>query len=436
MKVQEHFGKISWTFADKLLFVAYGFVTLLQIKALDPAEFGLAQLLLNLHNWIFLVSDSFALHGIIQFGAEKEGRGKVNTISLILHTSLVLGLALIVLTFGGIMANTLGQPRFTEIASLIPLLCLLNIPRTFCLKLIVREFRFARLFFSNFAYFGIMTALTLYYLIAREQLFFEDIVAIYFAGAAFSSLVTLLLAYKFIEFKYKGSVRIGQLLRFGIPLTVQSALHAFPRQLDIYIVQYFFTTSAVGVYSSAKSLFRVFEEAGNASYTLIYPAAVKQLKIGARNELNDLLTKAVSFMFIAFSAAIIMLSAGLSEMFITWFLPAKYYAAIGMFNLMLIAAFFIPITMVLMIIVASGKPEKSLKIVAVSVLLSIAAFLSAGFLGAESFLPAGIIAYNAGLAILGLIYVKKRWGFPVKQLFRAIPDTLHFIRKYTGKAGK
>ena len=92
--------------------------------------------------------------------------------------------------------------------------------------------------------------------------------------------------------------------------------------------------------------------------------------------------------------------------------------------------------LVLMIILASGKPEKSLKIVAVSVLLSIAAFLSAGFLGAESFLPAGIIAYNAGLAILGLIYVKKRWGFPVKQLFRAIPDTLHFIRKYTGKAGK
>lgn len=433
MRVQEHIGKISWTFADKLLFLIYGFVTLLQIKQLDPVEFGLSQLLLNLHNWLFNISDSFALHNIIQFGAVKEDRGKVNTIALVLHVALVMGSALAVYLFSSVAANILGQPRFVEIAMLLPVLCLLNIPRTFSLKLIVREFRFNLLFFSNLAYFGTMTVLTFYYITTKTNLYFEDIINIYIAGSVVSSALTVILAYRFMSFKLQGEIRFKTLMSFGLPLTLQSSMHAFPKQLDIYLVQFFFSTAVVGIYSSAKSLFRVFDEAGQASYTLMYPAAVKHIKMGNRSELNDLITKAVSFMFVAFLAAIFLLEAGLAEMFIKWFLPVKYYDAIGMFNLMILAGLFIPMSMSIIIIMASGKPQNSLKIVTISVAMCFVAFLIAGFMNNPSLLPLGIIAYNAGLGIFGMLYVKKHWGFPVRQLFRAFSDTFGFLSKITGK---
>jgi len=39
-----------------------------------------------------------------------------------------------------------------------------------------------------------------------------------------------------------------------------------------------FSTSVVGIYYSAKTLFRFFEETANAAVSLVYPAAVRALE--------------------------------------------------------------------------------------------------------------------------------------------------------------
>src|SRR5574343_1568561 len=121
MKIQHHLGKITWSFADKLLFVAYGFVTFYQIAHLAPAEYGIFILLFNISSYILNVSDSFALHPLIQFGADENDRPKVNLITLILHTSIMLGLSLIIFLIYLLFENIFNEGNFVNIIWYLPI---------------------------------------------------------------------------------------------------------------------------------------------------------------------------------------------------------------------------------------------------------------------------------------------------------------------------
>ena len=63
MKLTAHLGKITWSLADKGLYVLYGFIQLLQIKALPAEVYGVFALLVGLNTWIMIVSDGSASAG-------------------------------------------------------------------------------------------------------------------------------------------------------------------------------------------------------------------------------------------------------------------------------------------------------------------------------------------------------------------------------------
>lgn len=71
-RIQDHLPKLSWVAADKLLFVLYGGIAILQIRALPPAEYGLYALLVSIQTWIFVVADGLLLQGVIQFGTDRK----------------------------------------------------------------------------------------------------------------------------------------------------------------------------------------------------------------------------------------------------------------------------------------------------------------------------------------------------------------------------
>lgn len=92
MQLRKHLRLLSWTAADKLLFVGYGGVTWLQIRALSPEEYGLAAQLLTLQAWIAIVAEGSVLQGIIQYGQDQRERGRANALAMTLHTVLTLAL--------------------------------------------------------------------------------------------------------------------------------------------------------------------------------------------------------------------------------------------------------------------------------------------------------------------------------------------------------
>ncbi|TAL70925.1 MAG: hypothetical protein EPN82_01080 [Bacteroidetes bacterium] len=428
MKVQEHIGKISWSIADKFLYILYGLVLIFQMKYLDPKDLGLYGLLINLHTWIFIVADAY-LTNLIQFGMNKDNVKLVNTYSLFVHIIIALGASLIFFTIQTPLSSVFNEPRIHEIANYLPLLCLVFIPRTFCIKLLLRDHKMQKLFWVDLSFFGTMAIMTVYYLFSLHKLNFNLMLVIYFAGSIISMLLSILLTMNVLEFGFSGGIRLKKLLSFGFPLMLTSAFNALPKQLDIYMVQFFFSTSVVGIYYSAKTLFRFFEETANAAIALVYPAAVRALESKNYKGLNDLMTKASSFIFVAFLFIIIIMELGLSRLLIEWFLPVKYHLAVDHFNVLMYAALGLPFVILSTIINAAQKPYTVFFYVVISVILSFTTYYFVGLSGNQYLIPVGVIVYLISLGILCFIYVNRHYDFKFNQIFRAVGDSYYYFRK-------
>lgn len=428
LNIREHIGKITWTGADKALFVLYGLVSLVQMRYLEPADLGLWGLLAGINTWIFIVSDGLALQSVIQFGPREESRGKLHLYALALHSGITLGAAATVFAASGLISKALVLPRFREIALALPIYVALMIPRTYCLKFLYRDYELRNVFFMNLAFFLPPAALTLYFIMSKGALDFGDMILIAFSGAAASSITAATLARKKLVFGFKGETKAREILNFGLPVMLTSSLHSAPKYLDLYVVQYFFSTSAVGVYFSAKTLFRFFEDAVNAAHGLVYPASVKRLGKNDPEGFTAVMTKSASFVLFAFAAIALMLEAGGTRLLVETFLPEKYYYAIGQFNLLVVGAIFMPFFLLSSVITATGRPDAVLKHTAIAAAVSFATFFLVGYFDARGLIPLGIVVYCATLAALFYNYARLRLGFKPAHIFRAAPDVWRYLR--------
>lgn len=422
MRLKEHLDKVSWSVADKMLFVGYGLVTIFQFNAMKPEEMGLFALLITILNWIFIISDAFALQNLIQFGTRQDDRPKLNLVVTFLHITIALGSSLILLLFGEELANFFKESRLTEVTEYLVVLTIFNIPRTFAIKIFYRDTKMNLLFISNAIYFGTMTALTFYNIFMIKHLDFYSLSNINIAGVSISSIFSLFIIRKELHWSLKGNIKFKEIINFSIPYTITSALHLMPRQLDIYIIQYFFQTKIVGIYYLAKNLFRVFEEIVNAANGLIYPAAVRQIAKNDYASLFDMTTKSISYILFFNLCSIIALNLGLTELFINWFLPEKYYMAIPMFNLLSLVALGLPVTILGSVLIAFNKPKTTVKIMASSLCVWFVAFYFVGQIHNPNFIPIPHILYYLIVSILMFISTSKLLNLRIKHIFRFIPD--------------
>jgi O-antigen/teichoic acid export membrane protein len=263
---------------------------------------------------------------------------------------------------------------------------------------------------------------------------FNDMIVIYIWGMVCSSAIGLYLSRKKLNFSHKGNLKLREILKFTLPYGGYAILHTIPRTIDLYIVQFFFSTSASGVYQSAKTLYRFFEEILNASYSLVYAPAVNLFEKRDKKGLNDLMTKSASFLFFVFAFMVLFLETGFSSWLITTFLKVEYHFAIGQFNLMILASLAMPFTLMSVVITAHGKPKLVFIFVFISTLMSVGTYFITGFLGESSLIPLGIIVYNSVFGFLSFIYVNKKLDFKFVQIFRAAKDTWNFAARKFSKS--
>ncbi len=431
MKLQNHLGTISWTIANKLLYVIYGFIFLVQISILTPDDFALFSLLLAINTWIFIICDAFALQIIIQYGFEKNNEKQANTYSLILHITISMLFSLIVYFLGNHLSKAFNEPRFIEVSNYLPILSLLMIPRTYFSKFLIKNQNMKALFFVDLFFFGVFTFLILYYKFSQNSMTYLESVNIYFIGTTASSLIAFFLSKKYIIWGMKGDFKLGNILYFSVPYTLSNALMAIPRQLDIVILKLFFDLKTVGIYQAARSLFRLFEEGINAANTLIYPALVKHFKNGNKGEAYLIASKGISFTFITFVTISIILPFGVSEFLIKLFLKSTYLDSIYYFNVLLISSIFIPFFISYFVLTAADFHRTLLKNVGISVLISLICYYIIGILHNENLIPFAYISFFASLAILNYFVMKNKIfkNLRIKFLFRALEDSIGFIKK-------
>lgn len=431
MKLQNHIGTISWTIANKLLYVIYGFIFLIQISLLSPDDFALFSLLLAINTWIFIISDSFALQLIIQYGFEDNKVRQANTFSLIFHVGISMLFSLLIYLFGTQLSNLFNEPKFIEVSNHLPLLSFFMIFRTYFSKFLMKNQNMKSFFFIDLAFFGVFTILIIYFKIYIGSMTYLEAVNIYYIGTISSSIIAFILSRKYIIFGLKGDFHLNQILYFSIPYTLSNAIMAVPRQLDIVILKLFFDLKTVGIYQAARSIFRLFEEGINAANTLIYPALVKHFKNGNREEAYLITTKGISFIFVTFVLIAITLPFGLSEFFIQLFLKSTYLDSIYYFNFLLITTLFLPFFISYFILTSADFHKTLLKNVTISVVISMIFYFFIGYYQLDRLIPLGYISLFASLAILNYFVMKNKIfkNLNIRFIFRAFEDSIGFIKK-------
>ena len=282
MRIQDHLGKITWTMLDKVLFMAYGLIRLYQVSMMNPSEFGLFALLDAIIIAISTLTDSFALNGIVKYGSRTQERAKFNALIALSHVGLSGILCLSIYLAGNEIARLFGEQQLIHVAEYVPILMLLTIPRLFFIKFLLRETQMRSVFIANGSWFFTMIGLTIYLGMQKGELSLSDMVYISGAGTTIGSLAGGLLAFRSIEFAKPTMSVFREFIRFGAFQVAWNIPATIMRHLDVYIVQYFFGTAIVGIFQSAKTLYRFFEALIDGISGLYYPALVRMHARGDR----------------------------------------------------------------------------------------------------------------------------------------------------------
>jgi O-antigen/teichoic acid export membrane protein len=376
------------------------------------------------------LTDSLILQALIQFGMNEKERPKVNLLTAIWYIIILMGFSFLVFLFRVPFSEIFNQSKLIMVATYLPVLTLFSIPRNFMIKIFYRDYLLKNIFIVDLIYFASMTALTFYYLYVQTELSFVNMITILLCGNLMSSVTALIMGYKQLQFGFPGQFNTKRLFNYGFPLTSLGFLHSLPKYIDIYIIQLFFSTTTVGIYSLAKNIYRVFDEILNALYGLMFPISVKYIEKSQIDDLRSVYTKATSFTLITFLVMILVLEAGFAEYFINNFFPDKYVNSLGYFRLLIFGSIALPFVLLTAVIVAEGRPQKIIWIYLLSSTVSISGYFLIGLTGLESLVPFGLILYNFVLGFLSFMYVKRKYGFPVKLAFRSIIDSVNFAKDW------
>lgn len=428
MRIQDHIGMISWSILDKGLYIGFGFVQIIILHYTSASEYALYALLIFLHSWIFTISDSFALQSLIQFGMDIENQNKVNFISLLTHIIFTLGIALIIYFLRNPLSVFFDKPQITQIASVLPILSLVFVPKAFCQKIIYRIQNMFYLFLTNLVFFGLTTILILNGIKNNSSLNFQSLSFYYICGSLMSSIFALILVRQHLKFGRQGKISLKTIFGFSRKITLINLLNSFPKQIDAFIITIFFPLETVGLYAAAKNLFRLFDEAINALYGLLYPAGVKNILRGNIESLERILSKAVSFVFWGFIIISLILLSNIGSYLFNNLFPSSYSNSIYYFRILLISTPFLSFIAFYSILTAANKLRQVFYSVLISNICFFIATLSICNYQMQNLVPLGLIIYNIMLGSLGLFLGMKYYNFKLNMLLIAFVDSFIFIK--------
>jgi len=430
MKIQNHIKMISWSLLDKALFILYGFIFVLMINYADPVEYALYSILIAFHTWIFTISDSFALQSLIQFGMKSENRRKVNFVALLNHSILTLGIASLIYIFRNQILYLFDKPKLENVIYLLPLLTITFIPKAFGQKLIYRDQKMFQLFITNLVFFGVNSIYIIYLIYLKKNLNFQDLALSYIYSSATSSIITIFLTRKELIFGVVGDIKIKEIFMFNWKMTVGSLLYAVPRQMDTIILTAFFNLNIIGIYSAAKTLFRVFDEALNALAALLYPSAVKHVNNNNDYELETLITKTFSVGFFTFFFIYVTLFFGGSGLIEDLpIIPDKYKLAINYFNILIISLPVLPFTAIYLINIAKGRIYEYFLITTIGVIAFFITSFIVGFNHYEHLISLGLLSFYLTEGIIGFFYSKKLLNIKYSSIFRVFKDVKNYLKR-------
>jgi O-antigen/teichoic acid export membrane protein len=433
MNIAENISKISWTAADKATFVIYGIASIVLLQITNSFELGIFTLFNNLHNLIFAIGNNLGFQSLLHFSSDDKQKPSINFYAM-LNMIIAVGLLnLIIFIIKTPLSNIFNEPNLINIINSLPVLMVLSIPRYFNVMVCYRETRIWQLFISNLTYFGIMSGIIFYNVWNNTFLTYSDLINITYIGSIASVIVGTILNIKYWRFNLPNntSIKYRTIINYSVKFSIGGIALTIPRTLDVYAIQYFFGTNIVGLYAPAKIIFRLVEDLMNAVYLTIYPPTIKYFANNDIMNINKLVSKTISMLFLLFIACTLGCFI-FGNVIFTSFLPQTFINSIPIFNYLMLTSIILPITLLNATINAEGKTELVYKYILIGVLIWIIAFYFIGlfFQNMPEMVAAPYMIFALTISILFWNYAKKHYKLKLIQLFRIIPDLYNFIKLY------
>jgi O-antigen/teichoic acid export membrane protein len=250
---------------------------------------------------------------------------------------------------------------------------------------------------------------------------------------AASSIVAIAFTRKDLVFGLVGDLPLREYIRFGVPLALATALNSTPKQLDILVIQAYFGSALVGVYSQGKNFYRIFEQAFDAATTLLYPAAVRIRSQHRDADMATLVTKAISVTLIPTIVVLAILELGGSNVLPMLFGP-KFAPVVVHFNVLIIAALGMPFLLMSSILAAYGQSFLVVRYSAIGMIISVATLFAVGELGQPLLVGLALVVNAWVVGILCTIGVRSLVPFPWSSVWRSVGDFKGLVRSVRGGA--
>ena len=429
MKITNHLGKISWSAADKATYVLYGIALIAILQITDYTELGLFTLFNNLHNFILAIGGYLGFQSLLHFSSNEKEKPLINTYAMINASIVVFFLTVVIFLLQTKIADLLNEPNLFIIIQSLSFLLLFSIPRYFAIFIMYRELKMFKVFIANLVYFGTMSIFIFYCVFTNKFLHFTDIINITYIGTILSAIVAFVLTFNYWKFSFKGITKYLDVVNYSMKYAVTGITLTLPKTLDVFAIQLFFGTHIVGLYAPAKTIFRFVDDAMNTIYAMIYAPSVKYFSSNDIFSLNKLTSKAISVLMVGFMFITLICWCGGSNI-LEYFLPEKFILAIPFFNILMLSAVFMPITLLGTTISASGKPEIVSKYIIYSFIFWVGSFCVIGtyFNEYEKLIAIPNLVFTVIFSFFLFRYANKNYDLKFRQLFRSIPDFYHLLR--------
>ncbi|HZV11928.1 MAG TPA: polysaccharide biosynthesis C-terminal domain-containing protein [Candidatus Kapabacteria bacterium] len=430
MRLSDHLSKVTWSLADKVLYLIYGFVTLMQVSAMIKEEFGVFTIFNQVFSMLFALSDGYILQAVVKFGVDEKQRKEVVTYTFLAHALFVTVVALGLWVSRWGLADVLHEPRYIDVLTAMPLLCVLTIPRTYGLKFFQMLIRTREIFYIDLALFGTMGIVTGYRIYTHTLHTANDLISINIIGAIVGSIVAILLAAPHVRFqlrKEKGLLRI--MASFGFYQGSAVLTYILQQQADVIIIQYFSNAVQVANYNSAKIFYRAFEAVRDAVINISYPAVARLHTQERFAELRTIIEKMMSFILLAMIPVVLFCELGGTSFMFHLFFGAKYNDSIPIFNVLALFGLLLPFTLNFNVLTGLGESRAILRIVVISSFVSVVS----NFILVPQFQAIGaaftLILASIVSGALATLAVKKSVPFEWSALYRGIDDGMRFLKR-------
>jgi O-antigen/teichoic acid export membrane protein len=430
MRLSDHLGKATWSLADRGVFLAYGFVEILQVSVLDIKEWGVFLFFNLTYTIIFTLSDGFVLQSLVKFGADEKQRREAIGATMVAHLAFVGACAVVVWLLRGWLAHGFHEARYLDILWMIPVITLLTVPRTYMMKLFQMLIRTREIFLIDVAFFGTMAVMTFIKVRSHTLLSAESMISINVAGAIAGSAMGLILAIPHLRISLRANSALWkQMANFGLFQGLAIASNVIQQYIAEFMVQYYASTVEFAVYGTAKRFFKAFDAVRDATGTVIYPAVARLHAQGRMEELRSMIEKMMSFLLLLLAPVVAFCWLGGSSFVFHLFFGAKYDASIPVFALLATAGLFIPFTLNLTVLTGLGRSRTILRVVLVSSIVSVVA----NYLLVPRFQSMGaavaLVIAGAVTALFATRAVQESVPISMRSLLRGISDARAFLRR-------